>query len=115
MSLENRIGQILFNISPNNTKKIIMKSYISLESDYVKFQFVIIDNKDNLDTIFISSEVSDDLFRLLVGLKKYYLDNNLTNGQPIWLGCEVFVDLEKMKIHFDMKYTEEEVEEMFED
>lgn len=114
MGIENRIGQILFNIAPNNAKKIIMKSLISPENDHGKFAFSYL-SKLGCEEGFSGSDVIDEVLKLLVELKKYYLDNNLTNGQPIWLGCEVSVDLEKMKIHFDMKYTEEEVEKMFED
>ena len=114
MDIENRIGQTLFDISPNKAKKIIMKSLISPENDHGKFAFSFLSESGREESI-SGSDIIDEMLKLLVELKQYYLDNNLTNGQPIWLGSEVSVDLEKMKIHFDMKYTEEEVEAMFAD
>ncbi|MBI0096526.1 MULTISPECIES: hypothetical protein [Gilliamella] len=40
----------------------------------------------------------------MLEIKKYFLDNNLTNGEPIWTGCIVEIDIKNSKINFEFKY-----------
>lgn len=110
----NEIGQVLVSICPDNSRKIIMKFASTAKEDVFTYQYFYYVSADRVS--FLPEEsIEQDLKVLFLNLKKFFIDNNLTNGLPAWLGCEVSVDLEKMKIHFDMKYTEEEVEKMFED
>jgi len=41
-----------------------------------------------------------------VKLRHYYIENNLTNGRPAWHGCEVTLDVEKMKLSIDFRYDD---------
>ena len=49
-------------------------------------------------------DATDDIFHTMLEIKKYFLDNNLTNGEPIWTGCIVEIDIKNSKINFEFKY-----------
>lgn len=101
----NDIGQLLFNISPKNSKKIILQAEFSPEGDVCTFLYDYVDTKNN--TMWFeneSAQVSGKLMDYLLELKQYTLDNNLSNGYPIWTGCIVTVDIENSKINIDFKY-----------
>ena len=49
-------------------------------------------------------DATDDIFHSMLELKKYFLDNNLTNGEQIWTGCIVEIDIKNSKINFEFKY-----------
>lgn len=103
-NLYNKIGQVLFRISPDNARTIIMQAKIWPEGDAseYKFDYITTDGKNGwLDP---EGNVIDDLHNLLKELRQYFIDNNLTNGNPIWTGCIVTVDIEKAKINIDFKY-----------
>ncbi|WP_392563855.1 hypothetical protein RHO13_11575 [Orbus wheelerorum] len=101
----NDIGQILFNISPNGAKKVILQAEFVPEGDVCTFlyDYVDIGNKTKWFEN-ESAQASSKLMDYLIELKKYTLENNLTNGNPIWTGCIVTVDIEKLKINIDFKY-----------
>lgn len=102
--LYNKIGQILFNISPDNTKTVIMQAKVWPQGDASEFKFNYITNDQKSGWLDPDGNIIDDLHNLLKKLKQYTLDNNLTNGQPIWTGCIVTIDIENAKINVEFKY-----------
>lgn len=103
-NIYNDIGSILANACPNNAKKVIVRAELDAEEDACTYKFDYIDNKERLDWFDPDGRAIGDLTDQLVRLKHYFIDNTLTNGQSIWHGCEVILDLEKGKIHIDFKY-----------
>lgn len=103
-AIYNDIGQILFNIAPENSKQIIMSAELSPENDHCRYQYDYIDKFGEKKQFTGGGRAGGDILDCLVKLRKFYIENNLTNGKPIWHGCEVIVDLEKNKIHVDFKY-----------
>ncbi|WP_392551199.1 hypothetical protein RHO14_06800 [Orbus wheelerorum] len=100
----NKIGGILINSSPNDSKKIIAKIEISESNDVGTYTFNSTDFFDKSESYRPISQARDDLFSAMLELKKYTIDNNLTNGNPIWVGCIVTVDIENAKINIEFKY-----------
>lgn len=101
----NDIGQILFNIAPNDAKKVILQAEFVPEGDVCTFLYDYVDINDDIQWFENgSAQASGELMDYLIELKRYTLDNNLTNGHPIWTGCIVTVDIENSKINIEFKY-----------
>ncbi|MER2475088.1 hypothetical protein ABR965_22765, partial [Photorhabdus laumondii] len=100
-----RIGKVLYEAAPENAIKIFLDAELSPENDHAKFLFDYVDNLGEKKWFVPNSpDVDGKLIETLVELRKYYIENNLTNGLPAWSGCEITVDLDKMKINIDFKY-----------
>ena len=102
--LNNDIGQILFNIAPDRAKIIIMKAELSQEGDHCQCQFDYINESNDIKRFLGGARANYDMLNCLVELRKYCIDNNLTNGLPAWVGCIVTVDIEKATIDIEFKY-----------
>ncbi|OKP02089.1 hypothetical protein [Xenorhabdus eapokensis] len=101
------IGRILYESAPDNAQKILLDVELSPENDHAKFLYDYIDEDGRKKWFLPSSpKTDDDVIENLVMLRKYYVENNLTNGCPVWYGCLITVDLEKMKINIDFKYED---------
>ncbi|XKM13543.1 hypothetical protein RCS94_11040 [Orbaceae bacterium ac157xtp] len=101
--IHNKIGQLLFNIAPEDAKIVIMKVELSQENDHCKYKYNYINKFDDA-LWFTGGKANSEMLNLLVELKQYTIDNNLTNGHPIWVGCIVTIDIEKSKINIEFKY-----------
>ena len=102
--LYNKIGQILVVSCPDDAVKIVTGIQIAKEDDAVSYYFNYFDNKNNKKEFKPVSKARDDIFYTMLELKKYFIDNNLTNGKPIWAGCIVEIDIKNSKINFEFKY-----------
>lgn len=104
LGLYNQMGQILVASGPEDAKNIIMVADLWPEGDVCEYEFnyVTVNNKKcEYEPL---GRATTDLRKVLVKLRQYFIDNNLTNGNPIWTGCIVTVDIEKAKINIDFKY-----------
>nr|MCD4231344.1 hypothetical protein [Escherichia coli] len=43
---------------------------------------------------------------LLVKMRDFYIQNNMTNGKPAWIGCEIIVDIPEEKISINFQYDD---------
>ena len=102
--LYNKIGQILVMSCPDDAVKIVTGIEIAQENDAAGYYFNYYDNKNNRKQFVPDPQVTNDIFHSMLELKKYFLDNNLTNGKPIWVGCIVEIDIKNSKINFEFKY-----------
>ena len=102
--LYNKIGQILVMSCPDDAVKIVTGIQIAKENDVASYYFNYFDNKNNKKEFKPVSKARDDIFYTMLELKKYFIDNNLTNGKPIWAGCIVEIDIKNSKINFEFKY-----------
>ena len=102
--LYNKIGQILVMSCPDDAVKIVTGIQIAKEDDAVSYYFNYFDNKNNKKEFKPVSKARDDIFYTMLEIKKYFIDNNLTNGKPIWAGCIVEIDIKNSKINFEFKY-----------
>ncbi|AJA44762.1 hypothetical protein C7375_1633 [Frischella perrara] len=100
----NQLGGILINSAPAKARKLIMHAEPNAEGDVCKYKFYYV-NKRNEQHDYDPDGIAEiDILDTLVELRKYYLDNNLSNGEPIWVGCIVEVDVKKSKINIEFKY-----------
>ncbi|EKP4478779.1 hypothetical protein U5R87_004277 [Cronobacter dublinensis] len=111
MSTENElylcIGHSLYSAAPDNAKTVLLDAELSPESDHAMFSFDYIDNAGKKNWFTPESAKTDsELMDCLVKLRHYYIENNLTNGRPAWHGCEVTLDVEKMKLSIDFRYDD---------
>ena len=102
--LYNRIGQILVMSCPDDAVKIVTGIQISKEDDVGGYFFNYFDKKNNKKEFLPDPKATDDIFHTMLEIKKYFIDNNLTNGKPIWAGCIVEIDIKNSKINFEFKY-----------
>ncbi|RKS85746.1 hypothetical protein DES39_1159 [Orbus hercynius] len=101
----NDIGKILFSISPDGAKKVILQAEFVPEGDVCTFLYDYVDADNNTKWFDNdSAQASSDLMDYLIELREFTIVNNLTNGNSIWIGCIVTVDIEKAKINIDFKY-----------
>ncbi|MDC9623074.1 hypothetical protein PSI22_15875 [Xenorhabdus sp. XENO-7] len=111
MSKENelytRIGRSLYAAAPESAKIIVLEAELSAEDDHVKFMFDYVDELGNKSWFEPNSSQTDsELMDCLVELRKYYVENNLTNDHPAWHSCEVKLDVEQMKLNIEFKYED---------
>lgn len=99
------IGRILFESAPEDAQMIFLDAELSPENDHAKFLYDYI-NKQGGKTWFLPGTPATDglLLDKLVELRRYYAEQGLTSGFPVWHGCLVTVDLEKMKINLEYRY-----------
>ncbi|MBI0029355.1 hypothetical protein H3S88_11655 [Gilliamella sp. B14448G11] len=102
--LNNEIGQLLFKSSPNGAKKVIAQLEFTPEMDACTCIFDYYNQNDELNWYTLNSDITSPLIKAVRELRQYYIDNNLTNGLPVWRGCIITVDIENAKIDFEFKY-----------
>lgn len=105
-NLERKIGQILYDCGPQNAHKIIVRAEVFAENDGDTYEFVYIDENGNLDWFSPDGRAVADLTDALVAYKKFFLENNMTNGKPVWSKCEITVDIPEEKINISLKYDD---------
>lgn len=101
-----KIGQILLNAGPDEAKKIIVRAEPFPEGDGCKYEFDYVDAAGELDWFSPDGRATGDLTDIIVELRTYYVENNLTNGRPAWLSCEVTLDVERMKLGIEFRYAD---------
>lgn len=102
--LEQKIGQILFDCGPDNAQKIIVRADIFSDDDGGTYEFDYLDENGDLDWFDPDGRAVADLTDALIAYKKFFLENNLTNGKPIWSKCEITVDIPEEKININLQY-----------
>lgn len=100
----NDIGGILFEIAPDGACKIIMRAQLSQELDSCEYEYDYIDEQGNVAWFTAGGRANTDILDLLTELRSWYVENKLTGGLPAWSGCEVTLDLVKVKISIDFIY-----------
>ncbi|WP_455853838.1 hypothetical protein [Pantoea endophytica] len=103
--LYSEIGRILFESAPEDAQILFLDAELSPENDHAKFLYDYV-NEEGVKTWFLPGTPATDslLLEKLVELRKFYLEQSLTNNLPVWHGCLVTVDLEKMKINLEYRY-----------
>ncbi|WP_392558684.1 hypothetical protein [Orbus mooreae] len=102
--LYNEIGQILVSSGPEDAKNIIMIANLYPEGDVCEYEFNYISISNQEYEYEPLGRATTDLRKALVKLRQYFIDNNLTNDQPIWTDCMATVDIENSKISIEFKY-----------
>lgn len=103
--LYSEIGRILFESAPEDAQLILLDAELSPENDHAEFLYDYV-NKQGEKTWFLPGTPATDslLLKKLAELRSFYATEGLTSGLPVWHGCLVTVDLEKMKINLEYRY-----------
>ncbi|WON77938.1 hypothetical protein [Serratia sp. UGAL515B_01] len=102
------ISQILLNMAPDDSIKVIVRAKPFPEGDGGEYEFDYIDSDNASDWFDPYDGAVSDLTPLIVELREYYLEQGLTNGQPVWGRCEITLDLERMKLNIEFEYGSQE-------
>ncbi|MDE9428223.1 hypothetical protein KKJ06_17730 [Xenorhabdus bovienii] len=105
--LYSEISRILYEAAPDDAQTILLDAELSPGNDHVKFLYDYIDESGCKKWYLSPSPKTDrELIENLAMLRKYYVENNLTNDHSSWSGWLVTVDLNKMKINIEFKYED---------
>jgi len=85
------------NSYPGETTAQFARAGESCEYEYIY--------KQDKEDWFVPDKLASYLLRLLlVNLRDYYIQNNMTNGKAPWTGCDITVDIAAEKISISFKY-----------
>ncbi|WP_349305369.1 hypothetical protein [Serratia plymuthica] len=101
-----KIGKILFSCGPDNARKLIVRAEVFPENDGSKYEFDYLDENGDLGWFDPDGRAIADLTDALIELKNFFIDNNLTNGMPVWSKCEITVDVPEEKINIKVQYDD---------
>lgn len=104
--LHNKIGQLLVDAGPVNATKIIVRAKLPLDGESCEYEYDYLDQEGNGDWFVPDKLASHDLRLLLVKMRDFYIQNNMTNGRLGWTGCEITVDILEEKININLQYDD---------
>lgn len=104
--LEQKIGGILYDCGPHNAQKIIARAEVFSEDDGGKYEFDYFDENGDLDWFDPDGRAIADLTDILIAYKRFFSENNMTNGKPFWSKCEITVDIPEEKINISFLYDD---------
>jgi len=104
--LHSKIGQLLVYAGPENAKKITVRAKLPLDGESCEYEYDYIDQADREDWFVPDKLASHDLRLLLVRMRCFYIQNNMTNGKPAWTSCEITVDIPEEKISMKLQYDD---------
>lgn len=95
-----KIGQLLYNISPDGAKKIIMRASLAQEGDVGTFEYDYVDKSGSTSWFVGGGKANSEMVKILAILRASYI----AKGEPAWNGCEFVVDVEKGDFKITFKY-----------
>ncbi|HEN3637551.1 TPA: hypothetical protein U5E40_002178 [Yersinia enterocolitica] len=104
--LHNKIGQLLIDAGPIDADKIIARARLPLDGESCEYEYDYIDQKGEKGWFVPDKVASYDLRLLLVKMRNFYIQNNMTNGKPAWIGCEIAIDIPEEKISISLQYDD---------
>jgi len=104
-ALYQEIGQTLYNSSPDEAVKVIMRATLDIsdEGDVGTFEFDYVDNAGDVKWFPFGLNIDTTRLRdLLTLLRQSYLENK----QPTWNKCEFILDVITGKFEFNIDYED---------
>ncbi|MBK4717132.1 MULTISPECIES: antitoxin YezG family protein [Tenebrionibacter/Tenebrionicola group] len=102
----NRIGQLLIDAGPSDAHKIIARAKLPLDGESCEYEYDYVDQEGKDDWFVPDKLASHDLRLLLVKMRDFYIQNNMTNGRPAWTACEIIIDIPAEKINISFQYDD---------
>lgn len=103
-SLYPEIGQWIFNSSPDEAEKLVMRASLSDEGDVGTFEFDYIKMGGITNWFDAGAKATTELTKLLNILRKSYIDE----GQPSWNKYEFILDVKTGRFEFNIDYEDSE-------
>lgn len=104
--LHHKIGQLLVDAGPESAREIVARAKLSLDGESCEYEYDYIDQSGNEDWFVPDKLASHDLRLLLVEMRDFYIQNNMTNGKTAWTACEITVDIVKGTISINLQYDD---------
>ncbi|MEI9582309.1 hypothetical protein, partial [Enterobacter asburiae] len=76
--LHNKIGQLLVDAGPANVMKLIARAKLSLDGESCEYVYDYLDQEGDEDWFVPDKLASHDLRLLLVKMRDFYIQNNMT-------------------------------------
>jgi hypothetical protein len=102
--LYRRIGQIIFSCGPEGARELIVQAELFADDDGGQFQFDYIDEHGEPDWFEPDARAIGDLSEALRDFQQFFVDNNMTNGLPVWQKCVVTLNVPEEAISIDVQY-----------
>lgn len=104
--LHNKIGQLLVDAGPSDAEEIIARAKLPLDGESCEYEYDYLDGQGKKDWFVPDKLASHHLRLLLVKMRDFYIQNNMTNGKPAWISCEITVDIPAAKINISFQYND---------
>lgn len=101
--LYRRIAQIIFSCGPDGARMLIVQAELFADEDGGQYQFDYIDERGEPDWFEPDARAIGDLTVALKAFQQYFVDNDMTQGQPVWTHCTITVDVEQEAISIDVQ------------
>lgn len=105
-NLHSKISQLLVDAGPADAKKIIARTKLARDGESCEYEYDYIDQQNNEDWFVPDKLASYPLRLLLVNLRDYHIQNNMTNGKAPWTGCDITVEIPAENISISLKYDD---------
>lgn len=102
--LYRHIGQIIFSCGPEGARELIVQAELFTDDDGGQFQFDYTDEHGEADWFEPDARAIGDLSEALKDFQQYFIDNNMTNGLPVWRKCVVTLNVPQEAISIDVQY-----------
>lgn len=103
-ALHNKIGQILVDSGPTDAEKMVVRVDLPLDGDMYEYKFNYYDASKDKGWFVPDKNAIRDLRLTLLEMRQFFVDKDMTNGHPPWVGCEITIDLVNSKINISLDY-----------
>jgi hypothetical protein len=98
--INREIGQLLYDVAPNDARKIIMRAKLADEGDVGEFEFDYENEKGDVNWFTSTGKTNSRLLDLLERHRAFFVSQN----QSPWKACTVTIDVETGKFSMNLKY-----------
>lgn len=102
--LYRRIGQIIFSCGPQGARELTVKAELFADDEGGQYQFDYLDENDEPDWFEPDARAVGDLTEALKDFQQYFVENDMTNGLPVWNRCVVVINVPEQSISIDVQY-----------
>ncbi|RBA76990.1 hypothetical protein [Xanthomonas oryzae] len=102
--LHQKIGQLLFDVSPSDASKIIVRAKLFEEGDGGSYEFDYLNGDGVLGWFDPDAKKIGTLTDYLAQLRENFRENKFFKNERPWVGANIVIDVSKSKISIDFIY-----------
>ncbi len=103
--LYRRIAQIVFSCGPQGARELIVQAELFADEEGGQYQFNYLDETGEPDWFEPDAQAIGDLTLALKAFQQYFVDNDMTDGKPVWNSCSVVINVPEESISIDVHYA----------
>lgn len=100
--LYRRIGQIIYSCGPQNARQLTVEAELFADEEGGQYQFNYLDEQGEPDWFEPDARAVGDLTEALKAFQHYFIEHELSPGQPVWTHCVVKIDVPESAISIDV-------------